>query len=54
MFYVIRPMVSKGTLCRMLVYSALGEQKASTGWTGGILDLSIEAARACTGEAFRP
>jgi len=54
-FYVIRSDGRQGySVSDAGVYSALGEQKASTSWTGGILDLSIEAARACTLKPFDP
>lgn len=54
-FYVIRSDGKQGySVSDAGVYSALGEQKASTGWTGGILDLSIEAARACPLKSFDP
>ena len=54
-FYVIRSDGKQGySVSDAGVYSALGEQKASTGWTGGILDLSIEAARTCPVKPFDP
>ena len=54
-FYVVRSDGKQGySVSDAGVYSALGEQKASTGWTGGILDLSIEAARACIAKPFDP